>query len=83
MRFGINGQEYGLLKEFHNLRSVHFKLLEKNVREKTMFGIKRIKTQIRLYLGGCLFFDFSGFCFLQATFLSTVLTKILNLENKN
>lgn len=83
MRFGINGQEYGLLKEFHNLCSVHFKLLEKNVREKTMFGIKRIKMQIRLYLGGCLFFDFSGFCFLQAAFLSTVLTKILNLENKN
>ena len=48
-----------------------------------MFGIKRIKMQIKLYLGGCLFFDFLGFRFLQATFLSTVLTKIVNLENKN
>ena len=53
------------------------------MRGKTMFGIKRIKMQIQLYLGGCLFFDFWGFCFLQATFLSTVLTKIVNLENKN
>lgn len=83
MRFGINGQEYGLLREYHNLCSVHSKLLEKIVREKTMLGIKRIKMQIRLYLGCCLFFDFLGFCFLQSTFLSTVLTKIVNLENKN
>jgi len=69
VRFGINRKEYGLLKELHNMLSVHSKLLEKIVPEKTMFGIKRIKMQIKLYLGGCLFFDFLlGFIFCKLPF---------------
>lgn len=58
-----------LKKELQNLRSVHSKLLEKIVRAKTMFGIKRIEMQIKLYLGGCLFFDFLlGFVFCKLPF---------------